>query len=73
MVVALAALSDPVPWFTTKFMIAPLCGAPLLTTRAVNGMLTLAPCATHRYGVVTPMPDAGEIATSVVATDCVGL
>jgi hypothetical protein len=43
LVCALAALTLAAPLITAKFTLTLFCGAPLLTTRAVSGRLTVAP------------------------------
>src|ERR1700686_1268841 len=73
LVTALAELSDPEPCIMAKFTVAPLFGAPRLTTHAPSGTLTVAPWAIQRLGAATPMSKAEEVAVSVAETDCDGL
>src|SRR5258708_2200053 len=65
-VTALGELSDPEPCMTAKFTVAPLFGTPRLTTRAVSGVLTDAPAAIQRNGVVTPISKDDDVAVSAV-------
>ena len=69
LVCALGALSVPEPATTVKFTAALACGMPLLKTRAVSGMVVLAPAAIHKYGVETPMSEADSVALRVALTD----
>src|ERR1700674_104085 len=66
---ALTALSVPEPLTTVKFTLLLFCGVPLLSTRAVSGMLAVAPWAIQRYGVETPMSEIDSIAFRVALTD----
>ena len=59
----------PDPLTTVKFTLTLLWGAPLLRTRAVSGTPTVAPWATERYGVDTPMSEADSVALSVALTN----
>src|SRR5277367_5384257 len=72
LVCALAALSVAAPWFTVKFTFTLLRGVPSLRARAVTGMLTVAPCATQRMGLRTPMSEDVSVELRVALTDRAG-
>ena len=54
----------PDPDTRLKFTVVPLCGLPLLMTRTVSGKANVAPCATNRDGVTTPISNADSVPSS---------
>src|SRR5258708_17308106 len=72
LVVALPAESAAVPLVTAKLTATFAFGTPRLSTSAVSGTASVAPCPTQRVGVTATRSSVDEVPTTVACCDCGG-